>query len=867
MRRTRRSFILFVAAFMVFAIFSRQANAQATIGGACSVTGGLDVDPTSSPDYLMVCNGSTYALGLSITTGGKVGIGTTTANSGTALDLGSNTNSMLLPSGTSAQRPTPTAGMIRYNSTVPQVEAYYSGAWNALAGSGGSSTITLGTSASATNPQRTSEAGTGFYSATDQTVAVAANGIEAMLWNTVTSGVDYFTVTPGLSGTAPQIAVAGTTNPQNLNLAPQGNTGVLQFKGQTVLWQYTSDFNLTLGATAFATTYTGGSGNGQYDTAVGYQALNANTTGYQNTALGYYALKLNTTGSQNTALGVQALQTLTTGFSNTALGYEALSADTTGAKNTALGEQAGQILTTGTNNVEIGYGVGSSTLTTGTNNILIGTSSSVDAASSSTSYELNIGNLVYGNMTGSGSPVGVAIGSSTVTTGAALDLSSNNNAMILPSGNTAQRPSATPGMLRYNSDTPAVEAYFNGSWQQLASGGSTSTIVLGTSASVTNPQRSGDATTGMFSPATGTVAVASAGTEQMRVTSGKVGIGTTTPQAMLHVNGEAMIGSTSLTCSGTTAGALRYSSSAIQFCNGTSWTTITGGSCNAAATTFSFTNQNSLATSTLTTSNIIPIYGTDPSCNSTVSVSGTGSPQFQVCADSACATVVQAWTSTNTAIAMNGRFMEIRATSPTSANTTNTITASVGGTTSGWQLSTSQTGPCGSSPTIGQTCSDNSIYAGISPDTNSNMYVMPCDLGQTWSGSACTGTRTTYCWNNCSTSYVTTSVTSLTTGRLNTSNLNALSGNTDGPYAAATACYNQTFGSESWYLPADNELKVIWTNLSNGIVQNNFSLGQYWSSTESSNANALSQNFNTGVFSGSTKSFSTLYVRCARRDN
>jgi hypothetical protein len=354
----------------------------------------------------------------------------------------------------------------------------------------------------------------------------------------------------------------------------------------------------------------------------------------------------------------------------------------------------------------------------------------------------------------------------------------------------------------------------------------------------------------------------------MRVTSGKVGIGTTTPQAMLHVNGEAMISSTSLTCSSTTAGALRYNSgaAAIQFCNGTSWATITGGSCNAAATTFSFTNQSSLPTSTLETSNIIPIYGTDPSCNSTVSVTGTGSPQFQVCADSGCVTVVQAWTSTNTAIAMNGRFLTIRATSPSAANTTNTITASVGGTTSGWQLSTSATGPCGSSPTIGQVCSDNSIYAGVSPDTNSNMYVMPCDLGQTWSGSACTGTRTTYCWNNCTTSYQTTGVTSTITGRLNTSNLVALAGNTDGPYAAATACNSQTFGSESWYLPSENELKVIWTNLSNGIVQNNFSLNSYWTSTENANSLAFYELFSTGGLGTLIKTFAE-NVRCARRDN
>ena len=71
------------------------------------------------------------------------------------------------------------------------------------------------------------------------------------------------------------------------------------------------------------------------------------------------------------------------------------------------------------------------------------------------------------------------------------------------------------GEVRYNSSgTPAIEAFVNGSWTSLlTSTGSTSTITLGTSASATNPQRSGDATTGLFSATLGTVSVSSAGTD------------------------------------------------------------------------------------------------------------------------------------------------------------------------------------------------------------------------------------------------------------------------------------------------------------------------------------------------------------------
>ena len=93
-----------------------------------------------------------------------------------------------------------------------------------------------------------------------------------------------------------------------------------------------------------------------------------------------------------------------------------------------------------------------------------------------------------------------------------LDLSQNNDAVALPAGTSAQRPTGANGMIRYNQSTIGVEAYYNSMWNPL--GGSASTITLGTSASSTSPQRGGDATTGLFSASTGTVSVSAAGTDQ-----------------------------------------------------------------------------------------------------------------------------------------------------------------------------------------------------------------------------------------------------------------------------------------------------------------------------------------------------------------
>jgi hypothetical protein len=76
---------------------------------------------------------------------------------------------------------------------------------------------------------------------------------------------------------------------------------------------------------------------------------------------------------------------------------------------------------------------------------------------------------------------------------------------------------------------------------------------------------------------TGAVAIGSyAGTvapSNGLIASGNVGIGTATPQSTLHVSGgEAQVGSGGGSCTANNAGAIRYTSGALQYCNGSSWT-------------------------------------------------------------------------------------------------------------------------------------------------------------------------------------------------------------------------------------------------------------------------------------------------------
>ncbi len=64
-----------------------------------------------------------------------------TANPTVSLDMGDVTDSIRLPVGTTAQRPTGAAGMFRYNSNLEQFEGYTS-EWGSIGGGGGTNTFT-----------------------------------------------------------------------------------------------------------------------------------------------------------------------------------------------------------------------------------------------------------------------------------------------------------------------------------------------------------------------------------------------------------------------------------------------------------------------------------------------------------------------------------------------------------------------------------------------------------------------------------------------------------------------------------------------------------------------------------------------------
>jgi hypothetical protein len=85
-------------------------------------------------------NGSSFFRSMMIAGGsGNVGIGT--ENPGCSLDIGSKTDALRLPNGTTAQRPSsPTAGMGRFNTSTTRTEFYNGTVWVNVGGSGDGST-------------------------------------------------------------------------------------------------------------------------------------------------------------------------------------------------------------------------------------------------------------------------------------------------------------------------------------------------------------------------------------------------------------------------------------------------------------------------------------------------------------------------------------------------------------------------------------------------------------------------------------------------------------------------------------------------------------------------------------------------------
>ncbi len=135
-----------------------------------------------------------------------------------------------------------------------------------------------------------------------------------------------------------------------------------------------------------------------------------------------------------------------------------------------------------------------------------------------------------------------------------------------------------------------------------------------------------------------------------------------------------------------------------------------------------------------------------------------------------------------------------------------------------------QAGECASyDASPGKICTDGSIFAGFAANTFEPFFLTRCDAGQTWNGSACTGTRSTYAWGSSGT----LRSTSPTNGKANSA---TLAGFGAGAHPAAHYCENLSIHSKSdWYLPSLAEVSVAWIHR---VAIANFTADWYWTSSE-----------------------------------
>jgi len=186
----------------------------------------------------------------------------------------------------------------------------------------------------------------GSYLWTDDNVGFAigsTEGVPQFVVKNENGNVGIGTTSPGARlEVAGQIKITGG-NPGSGKVLTSDADGVSTWSSPTVYAASINDLTDAIAdaADVFLGEDAGINNNGlNFNTGVGIQALEYNTTGISNTTTGYGAMQKNTTGYENTSMGQFALQNNTTGNYNVAVGKEALLNNTTTSNITAIGYQS-----------------------------------------------------------------------------------------------------------------------------------------------------------------------------------------------------------------------------------------------------------------------------------------------------------------------------------------------------------------------------------------------------------------------------------------------------------------------------------------------------------------------------------------------
>ncbi len=207
------------------------------------------------------------------------------------------------------------------------------------------------------------------------------------------------------------------------------------------------------------------------NTAIGAYALYSNTTGFENAAIGGGALSGNTTGQWNAALGISALFFNTTGVQNTASGYQSLFYNT-GNSNTGSGFSALYYNGSGVDNTGIGFYAGSTadkSLISGLNDSFVGASTvlSTGTLNNATAIGANAevaesNAMVLGSISGvNGATADTYVGIGTTAPRTKLDIDASANSALAPTLTLTNNGGSGQVSLDFNTYPPSATGTYN----------------------------------------------------------------------------------------------------------------------------------------------------------------------------------------------------------------------------------------------------------------------------------------------------------------------------------------------------------------------------------------------------------------------